>query len=567
MRETVNLSEFREQFSERYYPARPDDSNAPLRAWAEQIPLEGQELRLGGGVHALYPESATEAQVYPSNNTSGLVRPSILLQNQRNVTIDGEGAKLLVRGTPEAGVGSIGIFYTPPMPIVIQNCSNITIRNLSIDWKDPFAVQAEVVENAGDSLVVKILEDREFEVRGRNLYFSGEGWRMPVQRLLAANPENGAILPESGDNFGLSEDYNWSYEQVDSQHVRICGADEKLPPVGSLVLFWLTAHASGSRHSSAIFIDSSNDIRLENVTINHAVGMGVAVQLSRDITLDTVVVEPSGSRRYSLNSDATHFVSCRGSVVVENCRFQNQFDDCVNTHGLFLQVLRQIDEKRILVRCGHPQHQGVCPVVKGDRIEFRGAGDLALFCDATVAKVTPQNSEVLVIECEEAIAQDIPAGALVEDATAYPDIVLRNCDFRWNRARGVLLNGRGKIEVDNCRFKSAGAAIMVETSGDWFESGPVRDLEIHHCHFDDCANVPMWGKGVVTFVNSFASEHPLHDGVRFHHNVVENLNSPLFYGKGLRTLRLHDNVLPEEHDIEKSIQIEDLESILSIVET
>ena len=68
------------------------------------------------------------------------------------------------------------------------------------------------------------------------------------------------------------------------------------------------------RPQPAIFITESRDIRLEDMNIHFAEGMGVLTQNSRDITLERfhVQLRPRGGRYFTTQADATHFVACEG---------------------------------------------------------------------------------------------------------------------------------------------------------------------------------------------------------------------------------------------------------------
>jgi hypothetical protein len=83
----------------------------------------------------------------------------------------------------------------------------------------------------------------------------------------------------------------------------------------------------------------------------------------------------------------------------------------------------------------------------------------------------------------------------------------------------VLLNGGGKILVENNIFETAGSAILVESSGVWGESGPIGELTIRNNTFRDCAHSPMWGKAVIWAVPEFREKAPA-DLPPFHGRMI-----------------------------------------------
>jgi len=264
--------------------------------------------------------------------------------------------------------------------------------------------------------------------------------------------------------------------------------------------------------------------------------MGVICQRSENIELDGVIVEPSGERKFSLAADAVHFVSCRGKLSIENCRFQNQLDDCINIHGNYLQILRKTAPNKLLVRCGHAQHMGVELVSVGDVLELQERATLDVMQTVNVKAVNEINLEVKELVFEEEITAPVKMFDIVENASWYAEVLIKNCILRWNRARGMLINGRQKIVVDGCYFENPGSAICIETSPDWCESGPVRDMLVQNCRFYNCTHTGMWGdvliKARMDEEMGGLRKTPLHGKIELKNNTYEKLNSEIIKLEG-----------------------------------
>ena len=71
-------------------------------------------------------------KIYFESNTTDInpKRCAILVENLQNLTIDYSGSEF--------------IFYDRMQPFTIDHSSNITIRNVSIDWDIPTTAQAEI---------------------------------------------------------------------------------------------------------------------------------------------------------------------------------------------------------------------------------------------------------------------------------------------------------------------------------------------------------------------------------------------------------------------------------------
>lgn len=499
--------------------SEPNDLCAAGRRWVETAAQSDQVLDLEGRNWDLFPEVALESQVFPSNNDAGRVKSALVLRNLKNVTVEGRGARLMVRGSPLAGRGRTTVIDAPMLPIIVDGCENITLRGFSIDWKTPGVIQGTCVRADEQSFDVRLETDQKITCYNDQLYVQGENWTWPVRRLLGVEADTGAILHETGDNFGIGYDVNWVYRLVDENTVRISGPKPAKVKPGNVVLFWCSNHDTGARRSPAIFVNQSRNVTIEDVTINYAWGMGVIAQNSTDLTLRRVVVEPSGKRKFSIACDATHFVGCRGRLTIEDCRFQNQFDDAINTHGLYSQVVRRIDARTLRVRIVHPQHQGVRGFRPGDRFALLASPYLAVKGEAVLRDSVAYNSETTDLIFEQPLPVELQPRDLLENLSAYPELTIRGCTIRWNRARGVLLNGGGRIVVENNQFETAGSAILVESSGIWGESGPLGELIVRDNTFRDCAHSPMWGKAVIWAVPEFR-EHAPSDLAPFHGRLV-----------------------------------------------
>jgi hypothetical protein len=499
--QTVHLRDYAPSYE-------PSDLCAAFRRWFEHERRDDVTLALDGGEWNLFPETALEVQAYPSNNDSGRVKVALLLRGLRNVAVDGGGARLIVRGSPLAGPGRTGVIDAPILPVIVEKSEAVTLRGFSLDSKTPGTIQGLCIEANDEWFDVRLELEPAVRCFGDQLYVVGEGWTWPVRRLLGVDAETGATLPGTGDNFGLGYDVNWRYEEVEKDRVyRIRGPRPAKLSAGDRVLFWCSHHDTGARHSPGIFICDSRQVTLEDVTLHYTWGMGVIAQTSEALLLRRVVVEPSGERKFSLACDATHFVSCRGRLTVEDCRFQNQFDDALNTHGLYTKIVRVLDERTLRVRTMHPQHQGVGGIRAGDRLQFQASPHLVACGEAVVRAGTEWNSETTDLTFDRPLPP-LRTGDVVENLSAYPDLTLRGCTIRWNRARGVLLNGRGKMVVENNTFETAGAAVLVESSPVWGESGPLEDLTISGNTFRGCAHSPMWGRAVIDAVPEFRTDAP-----------------------------------------------------------
>ena len=124
----------------------------------------------------------------------------------------------------------------------------------------------------------------------------------------------------------------------------------------------------------------------------------------------------------------------------------------------------------------------------------------------------------------EDLPEDVKVKYVVAQTDAYPDVLLKGCTIRCNRARGILLGSRGKIVIDSNYFHSAGASILFEGDGSyWYEQGGVRDVEICRNVFEN-GNYGSsgWGSACIAVGTGLWNDR---ETSRYHRN-----------------LKIHDNV-------------------------
>lgn len=517
------------------HTALPADLCSATRAHRSAHDWNSQTLTLGGHTWNLFPEEAVETFISPSNNDSGSVRTPFLLEGLRDVVIDGQGSRLLVRGSPQAGPGRITVIDAPLVPFIIRDCENVTLKNLSLDWATPGTCQGTCIAVDADAgtFDVSLETDQRTWCWNGQLYLEGEGWTWPVRRLLAVDPANGAVLPNTGDNLGAGYDVAWTYQSLGEMLVRIQGPTTAAPIVGCKILFWCSNHDTGARRAPAIFIENSRKVLFQDVSLHYCWAMGVIAQNSTDLTFERLIVEPSGDRKFSLAADGTHFVNCRGELTLTDCRIQNQFDDAINAHGLYHQIVRPLGPRTLRLRTLHPQHQGVDTYIPDDLVRLCRPPYLLHLGELTLASSQRLNSEIQDLTFTSDLPADLVAGDFVENLTAYPAITLRNCSFRWNRARGALLNGNRPIRIENCHFESPGSAILVESTTTWGESGPIADLSITGSTFTRCTHTHSWGDAVIKAVPKFregpdvpANLPPFHGNLTLRGNSFTDCSAP-----------------------------------------
>ncbi|MFC2081064.1 right-handed parallel beta-helix repeat-containing protein [Bacteroidota bacterium] len=466
------------------------------------------KIRIAPGTYHFYPEKAFEKYCFISNHDDGLRRTPFPVIGFDGLTIEAENVKF--------------IFHGLMVPFIIENSENIHLSGFSIDWEFPLASEALVIarDEENKTFDIKISSEQAYEIRDGELIFLKEGYEHNLDRSIYWDPETGAVAhntvtygPASTRSepsiVRFSDALDYPYEtdpklpvydfrgksisvfakEIEPGIVRISFSGNLVPPKTGLVL--VAKGLNGfNRWAPAIRIKNSDNLELTNVSIYSAGGMGVIAESSSNITLDRVHVEPSPGtgRMLSTSADATHFVNCRGNVVLKNSVFANQLDDATNVHGIYLQVKDILASNTLGVRVGHFQQFGFDFGEKGDKIAFVNPDESydPVFT-ATLKKIDQRNNRYFIIEFEEDLNLDSTLYYVIENLSAYPDLEISGCKIINNRARGILLSTPGKILVENNYFNTMMSAILIPTElGFWHESGSPKELIIRNNTFGDC---------------------------------------------------------------------------------
>ena len=506
------------------------------------------------GEYEFWPDLAYEKLYCISNHDEDSLKRIIFpIIDMKDITIDGQGSNF--------------IFHSLAIPFVLEKSDNVYIKNINIDWERPTHSQGEIIYSSNEYIDIKISQEYPYEVENNKIYFIGEEWKEILWALIEIDKDTLAPAYGSGDNcLGLNNGSKYSIEELEEGIIRIKGCFNRVPKVENFLIF-----RHGKRGNSGIFINKSTNVNLESINIYHAPGMGVIAQKSENIVLDQVNVKLSEkkNRVFTTFADATHFVNCKGYVEIKNCLFENQMDDATNVHGIYTRIIKKISKNTILVRLMHGQHKGVVFADKGDKLGFVRQDSMLTYWNSQVEKVEIINKDYTLITLKDALPGEIKENDGVENLTWNPDLHIKNCVVRSNRARGLLISTPGKVIVEENTINVPGAAIKI--SGDvnsWYESGAVKNVLITNNHFLDCNYCSAWGKAVIDIdpeiKNPEKYTESYHKNIKIINNIFETFNIGIVSGYSVENLVFEDNLLrktttyPMSNNMSEIIEIKGL---------
>lgn len=497
--------------------------------------IKATKLLLPGGTLAISGDYLSERYLWVSNNDEGLKRIAFDLSGMKNFEIDGNGATLLFSG-----------FVSP---FLISNAIGITIKNLSIDYVRTFHSEGIIQQSGKGWLDVKIDKEYPYILEENQLIFKDmHNVTYPYTSLL----EFDAVKRETAfmaKDYWINSTESIRAEKLENGNVRIF-KDNLEGTSGNVMVF-----GSAYRKVPCFTLSDSERIRILSVNIYHCGGMGVIAQRTRDIELDSVKVTPApGSNRViSITADATHFSNCSGYLRMLNCIFENQKDDATNIHGIYAVIDSLVSPNKIIVKLKHPQQRGFNFFKPGVGIEFVDNKSLITYSNLKVKKVHEINKEYIQVIFSSPIPKDVKLLDVVAATDSYPEVIIRNCKMRGNRARGILLGSRGKMLIENNYFHTPGAAILFEGDGTyWYEQSGVRDVVIRNNVFENC-NYGVWGNAVID-VGTGIRENK--EASRYHKNIL--IESNLFRVFDPRIVNIYsiDGFIFRDNKIEKTSDYE-----------
>jgi len=502
-----------------------DASPAVLARMLLAIEKPISKITFEKGTYHFYPDKAYEVYSNISNHDDVVIYTAFPLQEFKNLTIDGQGSTF--------------IFHGRMIPFLIENSENITIANVSVDWEVPFHSEGVIVANdeQNGTFDWKFTDEYPYEIRNKQLIFVKPYYEHTIGQTILFDPERKAIMfnTEAYTNITTlsktAEQHNvdnvhykyktdprsklhksWGVEnriwaeQLEPGLVRIHGHKKKLPPVGMIMSS--KGHQSLNRLAPAFRIEFTDGFTAQNVNVHHAGGMGIIVENSSDLLLDSFNVTAAEGRMVSTTADATHFIGCRGKVTLRNCTLNNMLDDALNLHGVYQEIVDIQGEHKIGVRMGHSQQQGFTIGKENDTLGILRLSDSFFPYDKlTIKSVQKINGRYQIITVNQKLPSSIKVGDLIENLDAYPELLVENCNIGNNRARGLLISNSNKTVIQNNIFSTEMEPILIPVeSGHWFEAGNAANLVIKNNIFQDGQH-SGFNRGVIRFVTDNDNEN------------------------------------------------------------
>lgn len=360
------------------------------------------------------------------------------------------------------------------------NCERLRLCGFVLDWdweRDPLASIVCVAAVAPDSYDLVFADHDDFPRKDTGL-----------ELLSAWNQETRSVGFEGGltrmIDFARTEGVPTKRQWLSGNLVRVFRKPAGLAP-GQLYRLQHYYYQMGG-----IVLKSNAHVRLEDVTVYSTPGHAFVLGGTQHHTLfeKVKIVVPEGDVRrvITCTADHLHVAQSRGFIRLEDCEFSRGADDIVNLHDCSGFARRQGART---VRTVNARNFG--EVASGARVELR-RGDYAPsgFTGTVVqTRAVDRARGVYDVTFAEDLPDDRGEGFVLFDWTYDTrNVIIRNCRFHDNRARGLLILARD-VTVEDCVFRHHEmGAIKIETGytlNKWSEGYGVSNVVVRRCLFDD----------------------------------------------------------------------------------
>ncbi len=410
-------------------------------------------------------------------NPDGTRFSALYLDGKNNITIDGNGATLLIHGKMT--------------PLLLNNCENITIKNLTIDYACPTMAEFKVLSNEVGTCIIEINKDCLYRIEGNNLIWQGENDLNGVPYWEDSYIGNRRHIKLVDPETGIPRDFrraDLDFEEIEDLgnnklKVVLMKKDADFPVGAKFQTRNIVRDQTG-----ALFQRCKN-LKFQNLRIKFMHGLGMVSQYCENVTYKNCDLTPAEHRTITSTADFFQFSGCKGDLIIENCKAQGAHDDYINVHGTHLRIVEaDYENNSIIVRFMHDESWGFQAFVVNDELEFIKWNNLQPYEVTKVISYKKLNDTDILLTLDRPLPEIEINKDVVENATWTPNLYVRNCDFGTTSGRGILCTTRGEVIIENNSFyKLQGPALLMEDDCNfWFESGYSKEVVFRNNQIISC---------------------------------------------------------------------------------
>ena len=409
--------------------------------------------------------------VIPRGTYKSFDGTQIIVQDFEDFTIDGQGSTIIINKN---------LRKSGPSTLSIARCKRTLLENLNFDWDWNSNLLASVVEVVGGNdkyFDIKFLEYEDFPQKD-----------VRIGIFSAYDPKTKSVGIENGKTLAFNM-FVGRGKPVETQWIasNILRIKTKNPfEAGELYRLQHSYYEYG-----CVSMLSNTHLTLRNFNIYSCSGHAFTVSGTQKYWhFDNVnIVRPPNSERRAITTtaDHLHIAQSQGYMKMENCEFSLGADECIYMHVCCNMMDRESDETLLSVNTRNSYLYNEGEEIELRQDDFSPAGFTGKVIEKTLVD---KERKIYRVRLDKPIPE-MKGVYFVLFSKKYDtrNMIVRNCYFHDNRARGVLILARD-VTVENCRFfHNEMGAIKIETGftgNSWCEGYGVENVVVRNCTFDTC---------------------------------------------------------------------------------
>lgn len=374
--------------------------------------------------------------------------------------------------------------------IAMENCKNITLKNIEIRHSHPDMHEFKVMRKGLFSVDFEIDKDTQYEFINGKAYIFAKDYRYAIDNKAKNAWWIGQIRKNTPDKIKRVNHPLFSalkIKDLGGRKIRVTYPNTfRFKADDCYYIFDVRRQFAG------IFVNKCENVRLENIKQRFNYSLALVAQDSENITVEGVEFAPEkdSARKMASVADFIQICMCRGNVSIKNSYFDGAGDDSLNVHGIHFKIT-DIKNNQLTVRFMHPQSHGFNPLREGDTIAYINTDTLLEEGTAVIEKSELLNEYDIRLTVSN--TDKARVGNVIEDISACPDLDFENNFMTRIITRGLLITTRGKVNVKNNHFVSTtmSGILLSDDAKSWYESGMCKDVTIENNTFDYCGQTPI----------------------------------------------------------------------------